>query len=152
MSANASAPADCPLCHALGGKLVYRNHRFRVIDAEDADYPGFLRLVWNDHVREFSHLSREDRVLCTDAVVHLEQFVLRTFKADKANIATLGNVVPHLHWHVIPRFTDDKHFPAPVWSAAKPGAMLSPRQLDVKASQGQWLPELRAELVQAFGG
>jgi diadenosine tetraphosphate (Ap4A) HIT family hydrolase len=34
---------------------------------------------------------------------------------DKINLASLGNVVPHLHWHVIPRFADDPHFPNPVW-------------------------------------
>ena len=36
----------------------------------------------------------------------------------KINLATLGNVVPHLHWHVIARFDWDSHFPAPVWAAA----------------------------------
>jgi diadenosine tetraphosphate (Ap4A) HIT family hydrolase len=38
---------------------------------------------------------------------------------DKINLACLGNVVPHLHWHVIPRWRDDSHFPAPIWAAAK---------------------------------
>jgi diadenosine tetraphosphate (Ap4A) HIT family hydrolase len=37
---------------------------------------------------------------------------------DKVNLASLGNVVPHLHWHVVPRWTDDSHYPAPIWSAA----------------------------------
>jgi diadenosine tetraphosphate (Ap4A) HIT family hydrolase len=36
-------------------------------------------------------------------------------RPDKVNLASLGNVVPHLHWHVIPRYRDDAHFPAPVW-------------------------------------
>ncbi|MBU1268166.1 MAG: HIT domain-containing protein, partial [Gammaproteobacteria bacterium] len=91
-------------------------------------------------------------MLCMDAVVVLEQFVLRVFKADKANIATLGNVVPHLHWHVIPRFTDDKHFPAPVWAAAKAGVSLSPRQQWVFDSKPKWMLALRAELLAAFPG
>jgi diadenosine tetraphosphate (Ap4A) HIT family hydrolase len=120
---------NCPLCATPGGDWV-----------------------WNDHVREFSDLSREDRVLCMDAVVLLEQFVLRVFKADKANIATLGNVVPHLHWHVIPRFTDDKHFPAPVWAMAKSGVSLSPRQQLVLDSKPKWMLDLRAELLAAFPG
>ena len=38
---------------------------------------------------------------------------------DKINLATLGNQVPHLHWHVIPRFADDAHFPDPVWAARR---------------------------------
>ena len=36
---------------------------------------------------------------------------------DKINLASLGNMVPHLHWHVIPRFRDDRHFPEPIWGA-----------------------------------
>lgn len=143
---------NCPLCATPGGDWVFNCSKFRVIEAVDADYPGFLRLVWNDHVREFSDLSREDRMLCMDAVVLLEQFVLRVFKADKANIATLGNVVPHLHWHVIPRFTDDKYFPAPVWAMAKPGVSLSPRQQWVLDSKPKWMLDLRAELLAAFPG
>jgi diadenosine tetraphosphate (Ap4A) HIT family hydrolase len=38
---------------------------------------------------------------------------------DKINLASLGNVVPHLHWHVIPRYRDDKHFPEPIWGQAR---------------------------------
>jgi diadenosine tetraphosphate (Ap4A) HIT family hydrolase len=66
-----------------------------------------------------------------NVVVKLERFILNDMQADKSNVATLGNVVPHLHWHVIPRFTDDAHFPAPVWGAAKQGGGLSPRQKSI---------------------
>jgi len=46
--------------------------------------------------------------------------VLRdTLQPDKINLASLGNQVPHLHWHVIPRFADDAHFPDPIWAAAR---------------------------------
>ena len=37
----------------------------------------------------------------------------------KINVASLGNMVPHVHWHVIARFAWDSHFPAPVWAAAQ---------------------------------
>jgi diadenosine tetraphosphate (Ap4A) HIT family hydrolase len=51
-------------------------------------------------------------------VVFAAEAALREVMApDKINLASLGNVVPHLHWHVIPRFADDPHFPNPVWSA-----------------------------------
>lgn len=140
----------CTLCDTDGGEVIFRHPLFRVIDALDANYPGFLRVVWNAHVREFSELTPEQRALCMDVVVCLEQFVLAEFKADKANLATLGNVVPHVHWHVIPRFTDDPHFPAPVWAALPEGAMLSPRQAVILESQSQWKPRLAAMLGQRF--
>jgi diadenosine tetraphosphate (Ap4A) HIT family hydrolase len=121
-----------------------------VIEAQDVDYPGFLRLIWNQHLREFSDLNREDRILCVDILVLLEEFILKTFKADKINIASLGNLVPHLHWHIIPRFSDDKHFPAPIWSEAKSHKLLSPRQQFIFDTQPDWIKRLRAELLRVI--
>jgi len=40
-------------------------------------------------------------------------------RADKMNLASLGNMTPHVHWHVVPRFADDRHFPNPIWAAPK---------------------------------
>lgn len=134
--------ADCPLCNGHGGQVVFRHPLFRVIVADEPLYPGFLRLIWDAHVREFSDLSTEHRVICMEVVSALERFVLSRFKADKANLATLGNVVPHLHWHVIPRFTDDTHFPAPVWSAPTRAQVLCDRQVEIRDSQTVWVSEL----------
>ena len=51
-----------------------------------------------------------------------EEILRETLQPAKINLASLGNQVPHLHWHVIPRFTDDAHFPDPVWAVRKRGA------------------------------
>ena len=107
---------NCELC-ALSVPAVYENDKFSVIIVDDASYPGFCRVVWRDHVREMSDLARDDRLLLNDAVHEVEQAVREVMKPTKVNVASLGNVVPHLHWHVIPRYTDDAHFPAPVWAA-----------------------------------
>jgi diadenosine tetraphosphate (Ap4A) HIT family hydrolase len=44
-----------------------------------------------------------------------EQALIASVQPDKMNLASLGNQVPHVHWHVIPRFRDDPHFPNPIW-------------------------------------
>ena len=49
----------------------------------------------------------------------VEQALRQHLAPTKVNIAALGNMVPHLHWHVIARFDWDSHFPAPVWAAAQ---------------------------------
>lgn len=121
------APA-CPLCAEDGGALVWRGARLRVIRANEAGFPAFYRVVWNAHVAEFSDLSAEDRVHCMDAVTVVEQALRQHLAPTKVNIAALGNMVPHLHWHVIARFDWDSHFPAPVWAAARreaPAALLA---------------------------
>jgi diadenosine tetraphosphate (Ap4A) HIT family hydrolase len=109
--------SNCELC-ALSVPTVYANEKFSVIVVDDANYPGFCRVIWREHVREMSDLSREDRLLLNEAVIEVEQAIRETMAPTKINVASLGNVVPHLHWHVIPRYTDDAHFPAPVWAAA----------------------------------
>jgi diadenosine tetraphosphate (Ap4A) HIT family hydrolase len=110
--------AGCPLCEGPGGELVWQGPRFRVVRTDEGGFPAFYRLVWNDHVREFSQLSRDDRVECVDALVAIEEVLIAVLRPDKVNLASLGNAVPHLHWHVVARFRWDSHFPAPVWAAA----------------------------------
>jgi diadenosine tetraphosphate (Ap4A) HIT family hydrolase len=109
---------DCELCQLAASSKIVANDKFSVILANEANYPGFARVIWNDHVREMSDLADEDRLLVNDAVCKLEQAVREVMQPLKVNVASLGNVVPHLHWHVIPRFADDAHFPAPVWAQA----------------------------------
>lgn len=108
----------CELCDLAAPMTVYADSKLSVIIVDDANYPGFCRVIWRDHVREMSDLAREDRLLLNEAVYQVEQAVREVMQPTKVNVASLGNVVPHLHWHVIPRYTDDAHFPAPVWAAA----------------------------------
>lgn len=117
MSAPASV-ADCPLCRETGGHLVHQTPQWRLIRAEDANFPAFYRLIWQAHVAEFSDLSPADRAACMDAVCAVETVLREALHPTKINVASLGNVVPHLHWHVIARFDWDSHFPNPVWGAA----------------------------------
>ena len=113
-----AAPA-CPLCEADGGLLVFRNEALRIIQADEAGFPAFYRVVWNRHVAEFSDLSPVERDTCMNAVVAVEQVLRDQLQPTKINLAALGNMVAHLHWHVIARFAWDSHFPAPVWAAAQ---------------------------------
>jgi diadenosine tetraphosphate (Ap4A) HIT family hydrolase len=111
------APA-CPLCEGPGGALVFDDAKFRVIRADEPGFPAFYRLVWADHVREFSDLSPADRHLCIDAVTHIEEALRQHLSPAKVNLASLGNAVPHLHWHVVARFAWDSHFPGAPWAAS----------------------------------
>ena len=117
----AAAPdSGCPLCREDGGLLIARHDSFRIIratGADAADCPGFYRVVWNDHVAEFSDLAEADQLLCLRAVSAVERVLRERLQPSKVNLAALGNMVPHLHWHVIARFDWDARWPAPVWAA-----------------------------------
>ena len=131
----------CPLCAEDGGALVWRGERLRVIRAQEAGFPAFYRVVWNAHVAEFSDLAAVDRVHCMEAVALVEQALRQHLSPTKVNIAALGNMVPHLHWHVIARFDWDSHFPAPVWAAAQ-----RPSPAAQEAAVRALLPALEVQL------
>ena len=109
----------CELCVTDGGFLVVRNVKLRVIRVLDVDYPGFYRVIWNDHAAEFTDLATADRVYLMDVLSKVESLVRTHLQPTKVNLASLGNVVPHLHWHVIARFEWDARWPAPVWAPAQ---------------------------------
>jgi diadenosine tetraphosphate (Ap4A) HIT family hydrolase len=90
--------------------------RARVVAIDEADYPGFLRVIWNTHVKEITDLSVDERQHLMRVVFAVEEIQRSTLLPDKMNVASLGNMTPHLHWHLIPRYRDDAHFPGPIWS------------------------------------
>lgn len=114
------ASRGCELCLQVGGRLLWRNTACRVVLVDDPDYPGFCRVIWNAHVREMTDLSAEEQQHCLYVVLAVESALRKVLKPHKINLASFGNMTPHLHWHVIPRYTHDAHFPNPIWGGRQP--------------------------------
>jgi diadenosine tetraphosphate (Ap4A) HIT family hydrolase len=112
----------CLLCRAADETVLWRDAFCRVIWVDDPDYPGFCRVILNAHTREMTDLPEPDRLRLMNVVWAVERAVRDTLHPDKINLASLGNVVPHLHWHVIPRWTDDVNFPDTIWAAPRRAA------------------------------
>jgi diadenosine tetraphosphate (Ap4A) HIT family hydrolase len=110
---------DCELCKSQGGTLVIANEWLRVMLVDEHNYPGYVRVVWNEHVREMTELDDAQRQRLMKTVFAVESAQREVLAPLKINLASLGNMTPHLHWHVIARFADDLHFPQPVWGAPK---------------------------------
>lgn len=140
-----SIDPNCELCSQDGGEVLWRNDRLRVVLVDDAQYPGFCRVIWNSHVAEMTDLPAAERDHLMQIVWQVELAVRTVMQPDKINVASLGNVVPHLHWHVIPRYRDDPHFPAPIWAGAQRETATA--MLDERRSK---LPALRESLIRAF--
>ena len=126
---------NCILCKAElkpeEGELIWRGDDCRVILVNDPDLPGFCRVVWNHHVAEMSDLSYGEREHLMTLVFAVEEAIRHVMHPDKVNLAALGNMVPHIHWHVIPRFKDDAFYPGSIWSPRiqkAPELVLSMRQ------------------------
>lgn len=110
---------SCELCDQDGGEVIFRNNFLRVVLVDDADYPGFCRVICNAHIAEMTDLEIPQRSAMMMAVCKVEQVLREVMQPDKVNLASLGNMTPHLHWHIIPRFTHDKHFPQPIWGVVQ---------------------------------
>ena len=108
--------ADCELCNSTGGEILCESAQFRVVLIDDANYPGFCRLIWREHQAEVTDLHELDRMLMMDVLWQIETVVRAVMQPKKINLAALGNQVPHIHCHVIPRFEDDAFFPGSAWS------------------------------------
>lgn len=114
------AAVACPICNAQNEDILLQTDNLRVIAVHDeADAPAFCRVIWQRHVAEMTDLSATERNELMDMVYCVESAMRQVFRPAKINLASLGNVVPHLHWHVIARFSEDAHFPAPIWAAPK---------------------------------
>jgi diadenosine tetraphosphate (Ap4A) HIT family hydrolase len=137
------SPTGCDLCQNPGGALLWRDDRLRVVLVAEPDYPGFCRVIWNAHVKEITDLRWDDRRHLMAVTFEVEALLRDLLHPDKLNLASLGNMTPHLHWHVIPRWRDDPHFPGPIWGARQREA--PPRALpDLEVT-------LRARLTARLG-
>jgi diadenosine tetraphosphate (Ap4A) HIT family hydrolase len=140
---------DCVFCREEGGVVLWQDDAMRVVLADEHDYPGFCRVIWNTHVAEFSDLPVPERDRLMRVVGAVERAQRAVMQPVKVNLASLGNQVPHLHWHVIPRFSNDAHFPLPVWAPRQrtvSEALLSSRRAQATLLGGA----VRREIAQAF--
>ena len=122
----------CSLCipspHAT---RLWQDDFCRVVLLHDADYPAYCRVELLAHVKEMTDLAPNERARMMKTVFAVETAMRAVIQPDKINLASLGNKTPHVHWHIIPRFSDDKHFPNSHW-----GEIIRPSASTNAALQG----------------
>ena len=110
---------ECVLCAKQNYPTVWADGFCRVILINDQNYPGYCRVDLISHKKEMSDLFDEEKLKLMRVVFKLESLINIFLKPDKINLASLGNIIPHVHWHVIPRFKEDRHFPKSIWSESQ---------------------------------
>jgi diadenosine tetraphosphate (Ap4A) HIT family hydrolase len=141
---------ECVFCREDGGAVLWQDDAMRVVLADEHDYPGLCRVIWNQHVAEFSDLDEAERDRVMRVVNAVERAMRRILQPVKVNLASLGNQVPHVHWHVIPRFSNDAHFPLPIWAPRQ--RTVSEALLSSRRAQATLLRDaVRQQIEQALG-
>ncbi len=97
-------------CIAIG-----RFELCRLLMMNDSQYPWFILVPERADLQEIYQLNKADRELLTEESSYLAENLADLYKADKMNIAAIGNMVPQLHIHHIARYKTDNAWPAPVW-------------------------------------
>ena len=87
----------------------------RVLLSKNALYPWLVLVPRKPDLVEMIDLNDADQTLLMQEISQVSKLVQKLFKADKLNVAALGNMVPQLHIHVIARYKTDLVFPKPVW-------------------------------------
>jgi diadenosine tetraphosphate (Ap4A) HIT family hydrolase len=78
---------------------------------EDQFFPGWTVVVFKRHATELFHLAPTERIQLMEEVNLVAKTLAQVYEAKKINYELLGNQLPHIHWHVIPRLAGD---PAPL--------------------------------------
>lgn len=109
---------SCALCQPSPHEIMWQDDFCRIVLLGDADYPAYCRVELLAHIKEMTDLPPPQRSRMMKAVFAVETAIREVIQPDKINLASLGNKTPHIHWHVIPRFESDKHFPNSHWGDA----------------------------------
>jgi len=92
---------------------IYQNEMIR-IETEESEIP-WLKIFTQEPYKEMSELPHNLKLEIFELLDIIEKEMIRYYHPDKINIASFGNYLPHLHWHIMARFKEDSYFPEPMW-------------------------------------
>lgn len=119
--------------------MIYSNSMI-YIELHESEIP-WLKIFTHIPHKEFSECSKEEKKSIFDALDIIEKEMLSYFKPDKINIASFGNMLPRVHWHVMARFSNDSYFPEPMWGAKQRGGFT------LKTPMEPFLEKIKQELI-----
>lgn len=93
--------------------MLYSNSLI-FIELHESPIP-WLKIFTHAPHKEFSECSRLEKEAIWNTLDVVEKEMLSYFKPSKINIASFGNMLPRVHWHIMARFENDDYFPEPMW-------------------------------------
>ncbi len=102
---------------------IWENDHLR-IEIEKSEIP-WLKIFTKIPYREMSEVPPETKRQIYTLLDLIEREMLSYYKPTKINIASFGNYMPHVHWHIMARFEEDSYFPEPMWGVKQREATLA---------------------------
>jgi len=102
--------------------LLFKNELIN-IQIETCEIP-WLKIFTNKQIKEFSNCDTKTKQEIWKYLDIIEKTMIEYFNPDKINIASFGNYVPHVHFHIMARFKNDSFFPEPMWGKKQREAKL----------------------------
>ncbi|WP_415405847.1 HIT family protein [Sulfurovum sp. CS9] len=93
--------------------IIYENKNIK-IEVEESEIP-WLKIFTQDSYKEMSEVPAEIKFEIYDLLDIIEKEMIAYYNPKKINIASFGNYIPHVHWHIMARFEEDAYFPEPMW-------------------------------------
>lgn len=138
----------CPFCELLPGfrageqECIAELDESFVILAHDQFYPGYCILVLKDHEEQLAGLPVERQARLWNDVRRVADALRRVLNPARINYENLGNMVNHIHWHIVPRYADDPRKHEPIWlrpETERRGSMSPARRQEISAQLKQTL-------------
>jgi len=119
-------------------KDVFLPDEFRIADLtvstaflyRDQAFRGRCLVTLREHYTELFQLTPAMRTALMEDVTRIAEALFRALSPIKINYDLLGNLVPHIHWHIVPRFREDGVYPKPIWSGDLARKTLPPAERD----------------------
>ena len=110
-------------------KPLYENHLIK-IEIEPFEIP-WLKIFTQEPLKEFSHCSQQLKLEILRALDICEKEMIEYFQPTKINIASFGNYLPHVHFHIQARFEQDSYFPEPTWGKKQRESQLKLKDFNI---------------------
>ena len=107
----------------MANRVIYENE-FIKIEVEPSEIP-WLKIFTQTPYKEFSQCDMRTRLEIFKCLDIVEKQMLEYFEPEKINIASFGNYLPHVHFHIMARFKKDSYFPEPMWGEKQRDSNLS---------------------------
>lgn len=108
--------------------MIYSNSLI-FIERHESEIP-WLKIFTHASHKEFSECSVDEKLMIWECLDLIEKEMLAYFRPDKINIASFGNMLPRVHWHVMARFYNDSYFPEPMWGAKQREGEAAPAPME----------------------